>query len=159
MTLQGTPDGVTQNLNPISIVTTIPIFDSFIYLGIRKMGINFAPIKRIYTGFLAATLTTLCAAISSTRLRSMFGSFLDLHPRRYCRDLCFCRSIGVRFCRGSQTNEVVRRSLLSAPRPCCRPQLRHRLSRRRVQVRSALWFLPYHHHGYRDAVLFDFPQA
>ena len=123
------------------------------------MGINFAPIKRIYTGFPAATPTTLYAAISPTRLQSTFGSFLDLHPRRYCRDFYFCHLVGIRFRRVSQANEVVRRGLLSVPRPRCRPQLRHYLSRRRVQVRLALWFLPRHHHGYWDAVLLDFPQA
>ena len=79
------------------------------------MGINFAPIKRIYTGFPAATLTTLYAAISPTRLQSTFGSFLDLHPRRYCRDFYFRHLVGVRFRRGSQANEVVRRGLLSVP--------------------------------------------
>ena len=31
ITLQGIPDGLIQNLNPISIVTAIPIFDNSIY--------------------------------------------------------------------------------------------------------------------------------
>ena len=36
----------------------IPIFDYFIYPTLRRMGINFTPIKRIYAGFLVAGLGT-----------------------------------------------------------------------------------------------------
>ena len=63
MTLNGTPNDLIQNLNPIAIVVLIPIFDNFIYPGLRKLGINFTPIKRIYTGFLVAALAMLYAAI------------------------------------------------------------------------------------------------
>ena len=63
MTLNGAPNDLIQNLNPISIVVLIPIFDRFIYPGLRRMGINFTPIKRIYTGFLVAALAMLYSAI------------------------------------------------------------------------------------------------
>jgi len=76
MTLKGTPNDLIQlavryflhlspltvyppsnrNLNPISIIVMIPIFDRIIYPFLRKMGINFSPIKRIYAGFLVAGL-------------------------------------------------------------------------------------------------------
>ena len=36
----------------------IPIFDYIIYPFLRKRGINFTPIKRIYAGFLVAGLGT-----------------------------------------------------------------------------------------------------
>ena len=36
----------------------IPIFDYIIYPFLRKKGINFTPIKRIYAGFLVAGLGT-----------------------------------------------------------------------------------------------------
>ena len=63
MTLNGTPNDLIQNLNPISIIVFIPIFDKLIYPGLRKMGINFTPIKRIYAGFLVAGLAMLYSAI------------------------------------------------------------------------------------------------
>lgn len=63
MTLNGTPNDLIVNLNPISIVVLIPIFDKVIYPGLRRMGFDFTPIKRIYTGFLVAGLAMLYSAI------------------------------------------------------------------------------------------------
>ncbi|KAL0950328.1 hypothetical protein HGRIS_010299 [Hohenbuehelia grisea] len=63
MTLNGTPNDLIQNLNPISIIVMIPIFDYIIYPFLRRRGINFTPIKRIYAGFLVAGLAMLYAAI------------------------------------------------------------------------------------------------
>ncbi|KAF8165964.1 peptide/h+ symporter protein [Crassisporium funariophilum] len=63
MTLNGTPNDLIQNLNPISIVFLIPIFDKLIYPFLRKKGINFSPIKRIYAGFMTAGLAMLYAAV------------------------------------------------------------------------------------------------
>jgi hypothetical protein len=45
-----------RNLNPISIIILIPVFDKIIYPFLRRRGINFTPIKRIYAGFLVAGL-------------------------------------------------------------------------------------------------------
>nr|AAZ32402.1 peptide transporter PTR2B [Hebeloma cylindrosporum] len=63
MKLNGTPNDLIQNLNPISIIIMIPIFDYIIYPFLRKRGINFTPIKRIYAGFLVAGLAMLYAAV------------------------------------------------------------------------------------------------
>jgi len=63
MTLNGAPNDLIQNLNPISIVVLIPVFDKIIYPTLRKMGINFTPIKRIYAGFLVAALAMLYSAV------------------------------------------------------------------------------------------------
>ncbi|KAL4256591.1 major facilitator superfamily protein [Pleurotus pulmonarius] len=63
MTLHGTPNDLIQNLNPISIIVMIPIFDKIIYPFLRRHHINFSPIKRIYAGFLVAGLAMLYAAI------------------------------------------------------------------------------------------------
>ncbi|KAF5321053.1 hypothetical protein D9619_000104 [Psilocybe cf. subviscida] len=63
MTLNGTPNDLIQNLNPISIIILIPIFDYIIYPFLRKRGINFTPIKRIFAGFLVAGLAMLYAAV------------------------------------------------------------------------------------------------
>ncbi|THH33120.1 hypothetical protein EUX98_g1079 [Antrodiella citrinella] len=63
MKLHGTPNDLIQNFNPISIIIMIPIFNYGIYPLLRKWGINFSPIKRIYAGFLVAGLAMLYAAI------------------------------------------------------------------------------------------------
>lgn len=43
MTLNGTPNDLIQNLNPISIVILIPIFDYIIYPFLRRNGIKLQP--------------------------------------------------------------------------------------------------------------------
>ncbi|TEB20884.1 peptide transporter PTR2B [Coprinellus micaceus] len=63
MTLNGTPNDLIQNLNPISIIVLIPIFDKVIYPFLRRRGINFSPIKRIYAGFLVAGLAMVYASV------------------------------------------------------------------------------------------------
>jgi proton-dependent oligopeptide transporter, POT family len=54
---------LSRNLNPISIIIMIPIFDRVIYPFLRSRGINFSPIKRITTGFLVAGLAMVYAAV------------------------------------------------------------------------------------------------
>lgn len=49
----------------------IPIFDYIIYPALRRWGINFSPIKRIYAGFLVAGLAMLYAAILEHYLYKM----------------------------------------------------------------------------------------
>ncbi|KAF7335688.1 Peptide/h+ symporter protein [Mycena venus] len=63
MTLKGTPNDLIQNLNPISIIIMIPIFERVIYPFLRRRGINFTPIKRITAGFLVAGLAMVYAAV------------------------------------------------------------------------------------------------
>ncbi|KAJ7053645.1 peptide transporter PTR2B [Mycena amicta] len=63
MTLKGTPNDLIQNLNPISIIIMIPIFERFIYPFLRRRGINFTPIKRITAGFFVAGLAMVYAAV------------------------------------------------------------------------------------------------
>ncbi|KAJ6496908.1 peptide/h+ symporter protein [Mycena vulgaris] len=63
MTLQGTPNDLIQNLDPISIVILIPIFEWVLYPGVRKLGINFSPIKRITAGFLVAALAMVYSSV------------------------------------------------------------------------------------------------
>jgi POT family proton-dependent oligopeptide transporter len=63
MTLKGTPNDLIQNLNPITLIVLIPICDYFIYPFLRRRGINFTPIKRIYAGFLIAGTAMIYAAV------------------------------------------------------------------------------------------------
>ncbi|KAL1897739.1 hypothetical protein Cpir12675_002238 [Ceratocystis pirilliformis] len=63
MELHGVPNDIIQNLNPISIVVMIPIFDHLLYPGLRKLGIQFTPIKRMATGFIFASASMVGAAV------------------------------------------------------------------------------------------------
>lgn len=63
MQRHGTPNDILQNLNPISIVIMIPIIDHVLYPGLRKLGINFSPIRRMTTGFFIAALSMVAAAV------------------------------------------------------------------------------------------------
>ncbi|KAF8869773.1 peptide/h+ symporter protein [Infundibulicybe gibba] len=79
MTLNGTPSDLIQNFNPIAIIVMIPIFDYLIYPFLRRNGINFSPIKRIYAGFLVAGLAMVYAAIVQKYLFDMSPCH-DLNP-------------------------------------------------------------------------------
>ncbi|CAL1711653.1 unnamed protein product [Somion occarium] len=63
MRLNGTPNDLIQNLNPISIVIMIPILDHGVYPLLRRWKINFSPIKRISLGFIVAGFAMLYAAV------------------------------------------------------------------------------------------------
>ncbi|KAH8834155.1 peptide/h+ symporter protein [Flagelloscypha sp. PMI_526] len=63
LTLHGTPNDLVQNLNPITLIVFIPIFDLVIYPFMRKMKINFSPVKRIAVGFWIAGLAMIYAAV------------------------------------------------------------------------------------------------
>lgn len=64
MKLGGVPNDIINNLNPISLIIFIPLVDHFLYPGLRKMGINFTPLKRILTGFMLATLSMISSTVT-----------------------------------------------------------------------------------------------
>jgi POT family proton-dependent oligopeptide transporter len=57
------PNDVINNLDPLSLIIFIPICDLFVYPGLRKIGINFTPIKRITVGFLTGSAAMIWAAV------------------------------------------------------------------------------------------------
>ncbi|OAQ97709.1 hypothetical protein LLEC1_03187 [Akanthomyces lecanii] len=63
MMLHGVPNDIIQNLNPISIVIMIPIFDHGLYPLLRRLGLPFTPIKRMTAGFFMATLSMVASAV------------------------------------------------------------------------------------------------
>ncbi|KAH7126966.1 peptide transporter PTR2-A [Dendryphion nanum] len=63
MTLNGIPNDVLANLNPFAIMILIPLFDLGIYPALRRAGIRFTPIKKIFTGFMIATAAMIWAAV------------------------------------------------------------------------------------------------
>lgn len=63
MVTNGIPNDVINNLDPLALIIFIPIFDLFIYPGLRKIGINPSPIKRITAGFILGSLAMVWAAV------------------------------------------------------------------------------------------------
>lgn len=63
MELHGAPNDIINNLNPISLIIFIPIMDHAVYPGLRKLGINFSPLKRIYFGYMLAALAMISAVV------------------------------------------------------------------------------------------------
>lgn len=66
MKLNGLPNDVITNLNPFALIILIPIFDKFIYPALRKVGINFSPIKKITGGFFAGSAAMIWACVVQT---------------------------------------------------------------------------------------------
>ncbi|EJT98111.1 MFS peptide transporter putative [Dacryopinax primogenitus] len=64
MTTNGFPNDVINNLDPLALIIFIPICDMFVYPGLRRIGINFSPIKRIFTGFMMAAAAMIWAAVT-----------------------------------------------------------------------------------------------
>uniref|UniRef100_A0A3B4T8L5 Solute carrier family 15 member 1 n=1 Tax=Seriola dumerili TaxID=41447 RepID=A0A3B4T8L5_SERDU len=87
-----------QTVNPILILTLVPIMDSVIYPLINKCGLNFTPLKRMTVGMLLAAIAFVCAAlvqieidVSRKQLLYLFISsshfyffFLNLIFRKHC---------------------------------------------------------------------------
>jgi POT family proton-dependent oligopeptide transporter len=54
MERHGIPNDFLQNIDPIALIVFIPIMDLLVYPGLRKIGIQFRPITRIFFGFMFA---------------------------------------------------------------------------------------------------------
>lgn len=63
MQLHGVPNDLLQNLDPIAIIILVVLLDLAVFPALRKAGIRFTPIKKIFTGFMLATAGMIWAAI------------------------------------------------------------------------------------------------
>ncbi|KAI6082035.1 POT family protein [Hypoxylon rubiginosum] len=63
MILNGVPNDVVNNLDPIALLIFIPIVDKFIYPALRRAHINLTPIKKVTIGFALSTISMTVAAI------------------------------------------------------------------------------------------------
>jgi POT family proton-dependent oligopeptide transporter len=63
MTLDGVPNDVMNNLDPFALLVSVPVCDTFLYSGLRKMGIKFTAIRKITLGFWLASLSMCWAAV------------------------------------------------------------------------------------------------
>ncbi|KAJ7891313.1 PTR2-domain-containing protein [Mycena olivaceomarginata] len=63
LTTNGAPNDLLGNFNSLTIIFAVPLLNFVIYPWLRKMGINFSPIRRIVCGFLVAALAMVVGAI------------------------------------------------------------------------------------------------
>jgi POT family proton-dependent oligopeptide transporter len=71
MELNGVPNDLINNLDPLALIIFIPIMDQFIYPGIRRMGFNFTPLKKIYVGYFLASMSMIAAAVTQYYIYKM----------------------------------------------------------------------------------------
>ncbi|THU94802.1 peptide transporter PTR2A [Dendrothele bispora CBS 962.96] len=53
MTTNGIPNDVLNNLSPLLLIFLIPICDLWVYPAIRNMGLEFGPLRKFFSGFMA----------------------------------------------------------------------------------------------------------
>lgn len=63
MTLNGVPNDLIQNINPIFLVVFIPIFDQVLYPFLRSRKIRLTPIRKIVCGYACACFAMIWATI------------------------------------------------------------------------------------------------
>lgn len=63
MTLNGVPVEIPSNLDPFSIILFVPLFEYGLYPALRRMGINFTALKKIFCGFMFAAGAMVSAAV------------------------------------------------------------------------------------------------
>ncbi|KAI5789348.1 putative MFS peptide transporter [Pyronema domesticum] len=68
MNTHGIPNDFYSNINPVVLIITIPILDKVIYPQLRRWKINYSPLRRIFCGFLLATLALMWCAIIQWRI-------------------------------------------------------------------------------------------
>ncbi|KAF2019146.1 peptide transporter PTR2-A [Aaosphaeria arxii CBS 175.79] len=71
MQLGKVPNDIISKLNPIFIVIVIPIMDFGIYPLLRKLNINFSPIKKITAGFALSSLAMVSACVTQAYIYKM----------------------------------------------------------------------------------------
>ncbi|KAF2032775.1 PTR2-domain-containing protein [Setomelanomma holmii] len=71
MNLGRTPNDIVSKLNPIFIIIVIPIMDFVVYPGLRKMGVNFTPIKKITAGFALSSFAMVSACVIQAYIYKM----------------------------------------------------------------------------------------
>ncbi|KAF2008440.1 PTR2-domain-containing protein [Aaosphaeria arxii CBS 175.79] len=71
MQLHGLPNDILPNIDPITVIILIPVFDRLIYPFIRtRLRIDFHPLTRITYGFVFASLAMAYAAMLQARIYS-----------------------------------------------------------------------------------------
>ncbi|KAJ2888301.1 peptide transporter ptr2, partial [Coemansia aciculifera] len=81
----GVPNDIMQNIDPLFLIIFIPIFDKALYPGLRRCGLDFGPILRIFIGFVLAAIAMAYAAIVQHLVYSS-GPYYD-HPGSQHNDI------------------------------------------------------------------------
>ncbi|KAL9931583.1 hypothetical protein V8E36_009580 [Tilletia maclaganii] len=63
MTLNGVPNEIISNIDPLAILIFVPIMDLVFYPFLRRLGFQFTALKRIFAGFITAALSMVFAAV------------------------------------------------------------------------------------------------
>jgi POT family proton-dependent oligopeptide transporter len=63
MVTNGLPNDVLSNLDPLALIIFIPIFDIIVYPFLRRIRINFSPLKRVLAGFVSGSMSMIWAAV------------------------------------------------------------------------------------------------
>ena len=71
MSLNGVPNDLFNNFNPLAIIIIIPILDVIVYPFLRKYKINFRPAYRITLGFFIAAMSQVAGAIIQHRIYTL----------------------------------------------------------------------------------------
>ncbi|XP_051998407.1 solute carrier family 15 member 1 [Xyrauchen texanus] len=64
-----------QTVNPILILTLVPIMDKIVFPLIQKCGLNFSPLKRMAVGMLFASMAFVCAALVQIEIDKTLPNF------------------------------------------------------------------------------------
>lgn len=81
MQLNGVPNDLINNLNPLTLVIFIPLIDKFFYPALRKANLRFTPIKRMACGFFVAS-----AAMVSSTVMQYYIYKLSACPNEHVND-------------------------------------------------------------------------
>ncbi|GLB40829.1 putative POT family protein [Lyophyllum shimeji] len=63
MSTHGLPNDVLSNLDPFALIIFIPICDLVVYPWLRRVGVNFSPLKKILAGFVTGAAAMVWAAV------------------------------------------------------------------------------------------------
>ncbi|XP_076602978.1 solute carrier family 15 member 1 [Chaetodon auriga] len=64
-----------QTVNPILILTLVPLMDNVVYPLIKKCGLNFTPLKRMTVGMVMAAIAFVCAALVQMEIDKTLPTF------------------------------------------------------------------------------------
>lgn len=68
MNLNGVPNDLFSNFNPLAIIVVIPVLDYIVYPLLRRFRINFRPIQRVFLGFVIAAMSQVAGAVLQHRV-------------------------------------------------------------------------------------------
>ena len=67
----GLPNDILANLNPFALLILLPSLELVIYPALRRAGIRFTPVKRVFCGFMVGALSMVRFALFSRRLQGV----------------------------------------------------------------------------------------